>query len=76
MPVIPPPSPETRSRLIQRKQNIEERDRRTADTLRQYEEQGENRRAAVQSINPFEENIRTITLPHQTIPSPNSRCYY
>lgn len=76
MPPIPPPSPEKRASLIQRKQNIERRDRRTAEVLRQYEEQGENRRAALKRINPFEGNIRTTILPAQTIPSPNSRCYY
>lgn len=73
MPRIPPPSPERRSILVQRKQNIEARDRRTATSIREHEEHGENRRANIQSINPFDDNITTIKLPPQTIPS---RYYY
>lgn len=76
MPRIPPASPEQRRILDQRKQNIEARDRRTATSIREHEEHGENRRANIQSINPFEDNIRTTTLPPQTIPSPHSRYYY
>lgn len=75
MPRIPPPSPEQKRRLEQRKQNIEARDQRTATSIREHEEHGENRRANIQSVNPFEDNVRTITLPPQTIASPHSRCY-
>ncbi|KAG4078621.1 hypothetical protein HA402_015211 [Bradysia odoriphaga] len=57
----------------ERRQNIEDRDRRVATTLRQYEELGQSRRAAVQSVNPFEERVRTITLPPQTIAPPQSQ---
>lgn len=67
MPPIPSPSPETKRRLLERKRNIEERDRRIAEIVKQYEEQGENRRANIQTINPFAENVRTITLPPQTL---------
>lgn len=72
----PTPSPERKRRLLEQKQAIEERDRRIASLIRQYEEQGQNRRAAVQTIKPFDSNVRTITLPPQTIPSPNSRYYH
>lgn len=67
---LPTPSPERRRRLLEQKQNIEERVRRVAASIRQYEEQGEHRRAAVQTMNPFG-HVRTIPLPPQTI----DRCY-
>lgn len=75
MPPLPQPSPEQRRILLQRKRNIEERDLRTADVLRHYEEHGESRRDNIQSINPFEDNIRTTKLPSQTIRSPQARYY-
>lgn len=59
----------------QRRQNIEDRDRRVESTLRQYEELGQSRRAAVQSMNLFDERVRTITLPAQTIGPPQSRWF-
>ncbi len=73
MPPIPSPSPEQKKRLLERKKNVEKRDQRTANVLRQYEEHGDDRRAAVQSMNPFADHVRTITLPPQTIAPPQSR---
>lgn len=72
MPTIPSPSPEQKRQLLERKKNIQERDQRTAAVLRQFESHGEERRAAVQSINPFDPPVRTVTLPPQTIGPP--RC--
>lgn len=74
MPTIPSPSPEQKRLLIERKKNIDERDQRTANVLKQYEKHGEDRRAATQSINPFDPPVRTIILPPQTIGQPQSRC--
>ncbi len=70
------PSPERRAKTRQQRKIIEDRDRRVANVLEQYKEQGENRRAAVQSNNPFDDRVRTVTLPPQTIGPPQSRCYY
>ncbi|XP_037042153.1 uncharacterized protein LOC119078650 isoform X2 [Bradysia coprophila] len=75
MPPIPSPSPEQKRLLLERKKNIEERDQRTANVLKQFEKHGDDRRAAVQSINPFDPPVRTITLPPQTIGQPQSRTH-
>lgn len=73
MPPLPSPSPEQIRRLQERKRTIQERDHRTANTLRQYEEHGDERRSNLQTIDPFASNIRTIKLPPQTIGPPQPR---
>ncbi|KAJ6644416.1 hypothetical protein Bhyg_09385 [Pseudolycoriella hygida] len=71
-PAIPSPSPEQRQRVLQQREKMRERDRRAANNLRKYQEIGEGRRAALQSVNPFVENVRTVTLPPQTLAPPTS----
>lgn len=76
MPQVPPPSPATREQQLKRKRDIEQRDRKVTYVIKRYEEEGEDRRAAVtsgQSIH-FGDDAKKIKLPPQTITSPRPRC--